>query len=227
MRCLNLQINGALFYFFTDPPSSFPGGPHFSPVFYVTAVTIVAVLGRMAGFITAKSVLSQWRYDRALLVAIPLVSLTQMMLLPVIFRWNVALGIPDRVWVLAWAFCDMFARAWRQFPLSLVLLHATPRGLEASTLALNSSAVNMGMVLSFYFGGFVLHALGVRPSGHAQEAEQFEGLWKAQALAALLPLASLPLLPALMPRATQVQALIVESPSSATHGAPAERCCGV
>ncbi|CAK0816894.1 unnamed protein product, partial [Prorocentrum cordatum] len=63
----------------------------------------------------------------------------------------------------------------------------------------------MGMVLSFYFGGFVLHALRVRPTGLPLEAHQFDGLWKAQALAALLPLLSLPLLPALMPRATQVQ----------------------
>mmetsp|Transcript_101847 Transcript_101847/g.276897 ORF Transcript_101847/g.276897 Transcript_101847/m.276897 type:complete len:552 (-) Transcript_101847:16-1671(-) len=227
MRCLNLQINGALFYFFTDPPSALADGPHLSPVFYVTAVTSVAVVGRMVGFITAKSLLSHWRYDRALLAAVPLVAMSQLMLVPLILRWNVAIGIPDRAWLLVWAFCDMVVRAWRQFPLSLVLLHATPKGLEASTLALNSSAVNMGMVLSFYFGGFVLHSMGVRPAGLPSEAAQFDGLWKVQALAALLPLLALPLLPALMPRATQVQALISESPGSATHGAPVERCCGV
>lgn len=225
MRCLNLQINGALFYFFTNPPHALPGGPHFSPVYYVTAVTAVAVVGRMVGFITAKSVFSQWRYDRALLAAVPLVALTQMMLVPLILRWNLAIGIPDRVWVLIWAFCDMIARAWRQFPLSLVLLHATPKGLEASTLALNTSAVNMGMVLSFYFGGYVLHTLHVRPTGQPGEEGQFENLWRVQTLAALLPLLSLPLLPALMPRGTQVQALITENPGSATHGAPAEMCC--
>lgn len=225
MRCLNLQINGALFYFFTDPPSAFPGGPHFSPVFYVTAVTAIAVVGRMVGFVTAKSVFSHWRYDRALLAAVPMVAFTQLMLVPLILRWNLSIGIPDRVWVLVWAFCDMVVRAWRQFPLSLVLLHATPKGLEASTLALNTSAVNMGMVLSFYFGGFVLHMMQVRPTGHPAESDQFDSLWKVQAFAALLPLLSLPLLPVLMPRGTQVQALITVNPGSATHGAPAERCC--
>ena len=83
-----------------------------------------------------------------------------------------------RCWVLVWTFLDMVARGWRHFPISIVLLQATPRGLEASSLALNTGAINMGTTVSHFFGGFALHLLDVRPSGQEDESFAFQGLWK-------------------------------------------------
>lgn len=226
VRCLNPQISGAMFYFFTDPPEAFPEGPHFSPFFYVTGVTAVAVAGRMIGILTAKELFGNWHYARALKVAIPTVAFTQCLLLPLLLRWNLHLGVPDHAWVLAWTFIDMIARGWRQFPLSVVLLHATPRGLEASSVALNSGAINMGITLSFFFGGFLLRMCGVNPAGFPQESLAFSGLWKAQLAAALSPLVAIFLMPMLMPVCSQTEALIVDNPTSATHGAPLQRWFG-
>mmetsp|Transcript_96743 Transcript_96743/g.282833 ORF Transcript_96743/g.282833 Transcript_96743/m.282833 type:complete len:565 (-) Transcript_96743:107-1801(-) len=226
-RCMNLQINGALFYFLTDTPSAFPEGPHFSPFFYVSCITSVAIAGRMIGFMTAKDLFGQWHYRTSMLVTVPLVACTQLLLVPLLLRWNVALGVHDSTWVLAWTFLDMVARGWRQFPFSVLFLQTTPRGLEASSLALNTGAVNFGMTLSFFFGSFALHHCHVWPTGDTAESLAFASLWKVQVAVALLPLAALPLAGLFLPRGTQVDALITENPCSATHGAPVARCCGV
>lgn len=218
MRCCNLQITGALFYFFTDSPTAFPEGPHFSPLTYATAITTVAISGRMLGFMTARDLFSSWRYERTLLFAMPLVACTQLLLVPMLLRWNLVMGIPDQAWVLAWTFVDMVARGWRQFPFSIMLLQATPRGLEASTLALNTGVVNMGATLSSFFGAYVLHYFSVTPSGHEAESASFDYLWKAQCIAAVCPLLVLPLMPFLMPRQRQNEAIITDEPTSATHG---------
>lgn len=226
-RCLNLQINGALFYFLTDLPAAFPEGPHFSPFFYITSITSVAIAGRMIGFMTGKDLFGKWEYKRAVWATVPVVACTQLMLVPFLLRWNVTMGIPDSVWVLTWTFFDMVARGWRQFPLSVMLMQTTPKGLEASSLALNTGAVNFGMTLSFFFGSYALHHFNVRPSGEFGESSAFANLWKVQICAALLPLLALPLSAFFLPNLRQVDTVITENPSSATHGAPISRCCGV
>uniref|UniRef100_A0A7S0FIQ6 Uncharacterized protein n=1 Tax=Pyrodinium bahamense TaxID=73915 RepID=A0A7S0FIQ6_9DINO len=227
-RCLNLQINGALFYFFTDSPAAFPEGPHFSALFYVTGMTSVAITGRLIGFMTAKDIFGQWHYRSSLLLAVPLAAITQLLLVPVLLRWNVRMGIPDRLWILAWTFVDMVVRAWRHFPFSVFMLQATTRGLEASSLALTSGVINFGQTLSFFFGGFVLHCFQVGPTGDLAESAVFASLWKVQVVIALLPLAGLPLMFLFLPAVKQVETLIVENPGSATHGAPLARyCCDV
>mmetsp|Transcript_95476 Transcript_95476/g.269845 ORF Transcript_95476/g.269845 Transcript_95476/m.269845 type:complete len:555 (-) Transcript_95476:72-1736(-) len=227
VRCSNLQLNGAMFYFFTDSFSSFPEGPHFSPFFYVTCMTTVAITGRLVGFMTAKDVVGHLHYRKALVMMVPLVACTQLLLVPLLLRWNLALGISDEIWVLGWTFLDMVARGWRQFPFSVLLLQTTPRGLEASSLALNTGAVNMGMTLSFFFGSFALQCFQVMPRGHAMESAALVNLWKAQVAAAVMPILVLPLMPLLLPHRTQSEPLIVDNPTSATHGGLAERCCGV
>lgn len=226
-RCMNLQINGALFYFLTDAAAAFPEGPHFSSFFYVSCITSVAIAGRMIGFMTAKDLFGQWHYRSSMLATVPLVACTQLLLVPLLLRWNVALGVQDSTWVLGWTFVDMVARGWRQFPFSVLLLQTTPRGLEASSLALNSGAVNFGMTLSFFFGSYALHHFNVRPTGDLAESAAFGSLWKVQAIVAVLPLAVLPLAGFFLPHGKQVDALITENPTSATHGAPVTRCCGV
>merc|ERR1719409_74256 len=219
-RCLNVHINAALFYFYTDAPEAFPEGPHLSPFFYVSIVTTVAIAGRMLGFMSAKDIFRNWHYSKVLYVTMPLTACIQLCFVPLLLRWNLSLGIPDKVWILTVTFFDMVARGWRHFPFSVMLLQATPRGLEASTLALNTGAANFGITLSTFFGGFLLHLMGVTPAGHVHESANFEGIWRAQVVVALLPLLALPLMPMLMPKRGQNEALINEHHESAIYGSP-------
>lgn len=222
-RCMNVQLSGAFFYFYTDGVQEYPEGPHFSTLFYATVITSVAIAGRMCGYMTAKVVFGDWHYARALYFSMPLAACMQLLFVPLMLRWNLTIGISDRVWCLTVTFLDMAARGWRHFPFSVMLLQATPKGLEASTLALNTGAANMGITLSVFFGSYILNSMKVAPAGHAGESREFDGFWKAQVVAALLPLLVLPFLPMLMPRRSQNDTLILENPESATHGAPVDR----
>mmetsp|Transcript_13456 Transcript_13456/g.36236 ORF Transcript_13456/g.36236 Transcript_13456/m.36236 type:complete len:558 (+) Transcript_13456:126-1799(+) len=225
-QCLSLQINGALFYFLTDSPAEFPEGPHFSPLVYAGGISTFAVAGRMVGVVSARDLFGQWRYDEALSLTIPLAACVQLLLVPVILRWNVAWGVPDLLSVLGWTFISKVVCGWRQMSFSLILLQATPRGLEASTLALNSSVANLGGMISVFFGGFALDVVQVQPRGQNAESSSFDGLWKAQVAAAMLPLLAMPLVPLLVPRCRHNETLVVSEPASATHGALAWGCCG-
>lgn len=226
-RCLNVQLSGAFFYFFTDSPEAFPGGPNFSPVFYATVITVVAISGRMIGYMTARSLFGSWHYIRVLYLTMPLVCLAQLAFVPLLLRWNLLLGVPDVVWVLPCTFFDMLFRGWRHFPFSVLLLQATPKGLEASTMALNTGAANMGVTLSVFFGGFLMSSLNIMPAGHVDESAHFGRLWQAQVVAAFLPLLVMPLARYFLPQATQREGIICEHLGSATHGSVMERWCGV
>jgi hypothetical protein len=223
-RCLNVQLSGALFYFFTDSPDAFPGGPHFSPFFYATGITVVAIAGRMVGYMSARSLFGNWHHTHVLYLTMPLVAMAQLALVPLLLRWNLCIGVPDVAWALPCVFFDMLFRGWRHFPFSVLLLQATPEGLEASTMALNTGAANMGVALSVFFGGLLLTSLNVIPAGHVDESPHFCAIWKAQVVAALLPLLVIPLAPYFLPRATQREGIIQEHLGSATHGCVAEQC---
>eukprot|EP00927_Polykrikos_kofoidii_P078514 TRINITY_DN75329_c0_g1_i1.p1 TRINITY_DN75329_c0_g1~~TRINITY_DN75329_c0_g1_i1.p1 ORF type:complete len:575 (-),score=84.43 TRINITY_DN75329_c0_g1_i1:213-1937(-) len=219
LRCLTLQVNGALFYFLTDSPVAFPGGPNFSPLFYASVITVVAIAGRTVGVMTARQLFGQWHYTRVLQTTVPMVAISQLCLVPMLLRWNLRHDVPDGVWILGWTFCDMVVRGWRHFPFTVMFLQATPKGIEASSLALNTGVVNMGATLGSFFGASALNIFEVWPAGHPSESSVFDGLWKAQCASAVLPLLILPLMPLLLPKRTQDESLILDHHESATHGA--------
>lgn len=76
-------------------------------------------------------------------------------------------------------------------------------------------------------GAFVLDLLNVHPSGEINEDAQFENLWKASVISTTLPLATLWLLPILIPDAKQTDALLPPGERSATRGSLWHRLMGV
>eukprot|EP00928_Gymnodinium_smaydae_P071797 TRINITY_DN55282_c0_g1_i1.p1 TRINITY_DN55282_c0_g1~~TRINITY_DN55282_c0_g1_i1.p1 ORF type:complete len:563 (-),score=102.88 TRINITY_DN55282_c0_g1_i1:80-1768(-) len=223
LRCLNVPLNGAMFYFLTDSPTAYPDGPHFTPFFYASVLTTVAIVGRLVGYWTAKDLFGRWHYRHALFVTVPVCFVAQLLMVPFLARWNVALHVPDYMWMLPCTFIDMVARGWRHYPFSVMLLQATPKGLEASTIALNTGASNMGTTLSVIFGGYLMSRFGVQPAGYEAESGNFAALWQAQIVAASLPLLVLPLVHICMPRRRQDETLILTHLESATHGSLLER----
>ncbi|CAL1137113.1 unnamed protein product [Cladocopium goreaui] len=59
---LNLNIDGALFYFCTDDAAEFPAGPHFSPKFYITGLGGATFLGITVGYATGPALFRSWSY---------------------------------------------------------------------------------------------------------------------------------------------------------------------
>mmetsp|Transcript_112914 Transcript_112914/g.326168 ORF Transcript_112914/g.326168 Transcript_112914/m.326168 type:complete len:571 (+) Transcript_112914:124-1836(+) len=219
---LSFNIDGALFYFYTNSHEKYPEGPHFTAYFYTTGLGAATFIGIMAGFITGSELFKSWSYRGILKVTILLRACTQMMLLPVLLRWNRYLGVDDSVWVLCVIAADSVVFAWRWIPKQVMGAHLTPRGMEATMLGLTAGTFNMAMILSSYFGGFLLHYYDVRPVGAVNESGALASLWKVQVLAAFAPCAMLFLLPALIPAKSQTEPLMEERPDSATYRSPFE-----
>merc|ERR1719428_1193941 len=56
----SFNLDGALFYFYTDSPEKYPEGPHFSSYFYTTGIGLVAFGGCMLGFISGAELFKGW-----------------------------------------------------------------------------------------------------------------------------------------------------------------------
>lgn len=225
VRLLNLHVDGAMFYFYTDTATQYPKGPHFSPFFYVACLGVFAISGLIVGFCTGNGIFKNLSYRTSMMITIPLRCCTQLMFLPMLLRLNQpVLGIPDALYAPVVIFFDTVACAWRQIPMAVLFLQATPLGLESSMSALNAGTANLGIMLSYFFGGFALVFMGVEPAGNPGESEEFADLWKVVAIAATLPLLTLVLIPFLLPAANQTDQLVVERPESVSHRALFTRC---
>merc|ERR1719215_374042 len=109
---MSFNVDGALFYFYTDSPASFPGGPHFTAYFYTTGLGAAAFIGIMVGFITGAELFKGWSYRCILKVTVLLRAFTQLLLVPTLLRWTAYMGIPDGVWVIGVMTLDSMVFAW-------------------------------------------------------------------------------------------------------------------
>lgn len=219
----SFNVDGALFYFYTDSPLEYPQGPHFTAYFYTTALGMVTFLGIMTGFLTGDWLFKNWSYTGILKVTILLRACTQLAFIPAFLRWNFRFGIPDSVWILTVTMFDTMVFAWRWIPKQVMGAHLTPQGMETTMLGLMAGTFNMAMILSSYCGGFLLNHYGIIPSGQNNESLVFDNLWKVQGIAALAPCCMLFLLPALIPAKTQMEPLITERRDSVTYNSFFER----
>ena len=219
----SLSIEGATFYFFTNTPTQFPEGPHFSPFFYTTVMGLIAGVCGLIGLWSYNRYMKQWTYRSIYFVANLAVTVINLVGLVLYTRTNVRLGIPDKVFVLCGSVMQSLVLTWMWIPGVVMLAHLCPKGLEASMYALLAGCHNIGSSVAQYSGAFMLNQLGIQPKGAIGESAQFEDLWIAVTVSALLPLLSLALLPFCIPAKTQTEAILTDHPHSATVGSPWER----
>merc|ERR1719433_2132519 len=60
LQMLSFNVDGALFYFYTNSPQEFPEGPHFTAYFYTTALGAATFGGFTIGFITGEQAFKDW-----------------------------------------------------------------------------------------------------------------------------------------------------------------------
>jgi len=218
---LNLNIDGALFYFCTDDVMEFPAGPHFSPKFYITGLGGATFLGITVGYATGPALFKSWSYRRICIVTILMRVVTQLAMVPLLRRSS--FGVPDSLWLLVVMGLDSMVQAWRWIPKQVLAAHLAPKGVEATCLGLHAGTFNMANILSSYCGSFILGYFKVSPRGAVLEAGKFDNLWKVQSLAAVLPLLLLFFVPVLVPKKAQTETLLEEQDDSATHNSVFER----
>lgn len=223
--CCVVDISGASFYFFTDDQTQYPEGPHFSKIFFVSGMGVSTALLNLVGMWIYNRYMKHWRYQGLFVFANVLLCLVSLMGLLVYARLNVVLGLPDSVFVLgtwgAWGIVHM----WMWLPGIVLLSHLCPSGVEATMYALLAGCHNLGLSVASYAGACLLQHLGVAPDGRPQEQQQFDNLWVAGLVQAVLPVFTLFLLPFMIPDARQTDRLLEEN-TNAVDGSPWQRLTG-
>lgn len=195
----SFHISGASFYFFTDTPAQYPAGPHFSELFYVTAMGLAHTVFTLAGIAVYNTQMRDWTW-RAVFFAPPLVgAFANFFQIAVYLRWNTAVGVPDKLFVLGSEGFQHAVYALMYVPGALIISHVCPRGLEATMFALLAGARNLGNLIGSFGGAALLRYLGVQPRGALNETDQFKSLWVAAAVAGVAHALPLVLIPWLIP----------------------------
>jgi len=213
------RVDGALFFFYTDGPDVFPGGPFFSPWLYATGMNLACFCGTLCAYLTGDFLFKEWRYPSIILLTVPLRVVARLMLIPVLWRWTIpSYADSEASFILALEFLHGMCFAWSWIPRQVMTAHATPTGYEATMLSLMSGTFNMASMISSYCGCWILSNFSVCVDGSTDDAKSLARIWKPYTVSSVSPLLALVLLPILIPNKYQTEVLITEKPESSTHG---------
>jgi len=213
---------GAVFYFFTNGPEQYPEGPHFSPMFLITAVGVVGSLFSLVGFSVFNLCMKHWRYHSVFVTTNVFYALGHALAAIQFARLNVKWGISDEAFAVSYAVVQSITTSMLFLPGIVLLTQLCPKNVEATMYALLAGTSNLGTQIGGCVGAAVLTYLGVTPSGEEAESHKFENLWVAALISSLAPLITLALLPWMIPNALQTERLMDEN-STPTDGSPWRR----
>jgi len=225
------QVNGAMFYFYTDDVEAFPGGPHFSAWMYATGMGIAGLLGVLTGYLSGSALFTNWRYTSILLLTVPSRAIVRLFLLPVLWRWSATryhtTGVQDPYadlyWVFPVEFLSSMLFAWSWVPKQVMNAHLTPKGNEATMLALTAGTFNLGSIMASYLGCWLLSSFKICPDGGSGDAAALMNLWRPYVISVVAPVLVLVLLPLFIPHKLQTEILITEHPESPTYNSLSQR----
>ena len=108
-------------------------GPNFSYTYYIS---ITGVLGSMMCLLTVivyQSMFSNWKFRSVLIFTLILEILASTVDLVVIKRWNISIGIPDKVFfIFGAAVFENITGTLYYIPSSAIYAKMTPPGMEAA-----------------------------------------------------------------------------------------------
>jgi folate/biopterin transporter len=223
---LSFSIGGATFYFFTDGPTEFPEGPHFSMEFFTSVLGVIGSVCSLVGILSYQRFMKNWSYRRLLLGTNVVASLLSFLDVMILSRTNVRFGIPDTAFVLGSSVLQSVVSQWMWMPGVVILSQLCPKGMEATMYALLAGCHNLGSTIAQNCGAYVLELLGCAPQGKPNESSQFEHLWIGSALSTVLPMLTLVLIPWLIPDARQTDKLLDENDRDCTSGSLWRRLMG-
>ncbi|KAL3816039.1 hypothetical protein ACHAXA_010344 [Cyclostephanos tholiformis] len=92
-----VRTNSALSYFYTADRDCLPNGPQFSYTFFITATGIVGSMMHFCAVIIYQNFLSSWKFRNSLIFSIIIRSFASVVDLVLVMRWNIMLGVPDKL----------------------------------------------------------------------------------------------------------------------------------
>jgi len=160
---LYINIGGAQDFWFTADESCVPGGPAFDYTYYNTYTAVVGAFTGWIGILVFQAFMSGWNFRTLFWVTTLVQVVASGFDMVMISRWNVALGISDKVFYM---FGDaVIAPAVGMFsamPGLVLTSKLVPKGLESTTYALLAGFQNFGGVVSSQIGIYATQAAGIK-----------------------------------------------------------------
>lgn len=94
------MVGAALGYFYTADEACLADGPHFDYTYYITITGIVGSVVNFVAVLLYQGCMSTWRFRPALIFTIVIGALAPIIDLIIVMRWNIAIGISDKVFFL-------------------------------------------------------------------------------------------------------------------------------
>ena len=108
-------------------------GPNFDYTFFITVTGIVGSLIHLVAVMLYQTFMSSWRFRPAIIFSMVVGSLATIVDLVIIKRWNVAVGIPDKVFfLLGNATFENLTNILHAIPMSALSAKLSPPGMESA-----------------------------------------------------------------------------------------------
>mmetsp|Transcript_14381 Transcript_14381/g.23363 ORF Transcript_14381/g.23363 Transcript_14381/m.23363 type:complete len:246 (+) Transcript_14381:2-739(+) len=170
-------MTSGLSYFYTANSQCLPDGPQFSYTFYITLTGIVGSVIHLIAVILYQTFMSSWKYRPALIFSMVLGSLATIVDLIIIMRWNVAIGIPDKVFfLLGSATFENLTNILHAIPMAAIGAKLAPPGMEAAGIAYSTSIGTFCFMVTNLLGSAVLKWSGMKTIGEDCDFDSLPGL---------------------------------------------------
>ncbi|OEL21645.1 putative folate-biopterin transporter 6 [Dichanthelium oligosanthes] len=193
---LSISTHEGQFYWYT---SKTPPNPGFSQEF-VGLVHAIGAVASMVGVLIYHKCLKNYPFRSILFYAQLLYGVSGLLDLTFVLRWNLALGVPDAVFVTLEECVSRVVGRVRLMPMMVLSTKLCPPGVEGTFFALLMCIDSLGMLTAKAGGAAVLRALHVTRT-------DFGHLWLAVLLRNVLRLATLGAI-FLVPTADQTDVLV-------------------
>lgn len=179
---LSISTHEGQFYWYTDPKA----GPAFSQEF-VGMIYAVGALASILGILIYHKTLKDCPFRTLLFFAQLIYAISGILDVIFILRWNLALGVPDYLFVVMEECISRVVARVRWMPMIILSTKLCPLGIEGTFFALLMCIDSLGSLSSKWAGGMVLHLLHVTRS-------DFTNLWLVVLIRNILRLATLGLI---------------------------------
>lgn len=170
---LRISIGSALSYWYTASEQCNPGGPHFSYTYYITVTGIIGSVVNFVAVLLYQNFLSGWRFRPVLIFTLVIGCAASIIDLTIIMRWNIAIGIPDKVYFLFGnAIIENLVIVLNSIPMSAIYAKIAPPGMESAVFAFTVGIANFCNMVSQLLGSGVISWSGMTTVGDDCNWEQ-------------------------------------------------------
>jgi len=160
---LNVEIPGTLNYWYTADETCVPGGPGFTMEFFVLTSGIVgAVSGAAAVLLFRYTSMQHWEFRTLFCTTTFLRCATALIDIAIVNRWNIHIGVPDRIFFILGKACVQSAVTMlEQTPAVILTSKLCTAGNESTIYAILAGFQNLGMAISLVVGTVLADSFGV------------------------------------------------------------------